>query len=51
MVFLLQRAVAIVDVPGHVGRVTAELDGDVLAAGVFQLAVLSLAGREHTRCG
>lgn len=39
---------AVVDVTRHVGRVTAELDGDVLAAGVFQLAVLSLAGTEHT---
>lgn len=35
---------AIVDVTGHVGRVVAELNGEVLAAGVLQLAVLSLAG-------
>ena len=29
---------------GHVGRVVAELNGEVQAAGVLQLAVLSLAG-------
>lgn len=40
---------AIVDVTGHVGRVVAELNGEVLAAGVLQLAVFSLAGtNEHT---
>ena len=40
---------AIVDVTGHVGRVVAELNSEVLAAGVLQLAVLSLAGtNEHT---
>lgn len=42
--FFFQRAVAVVDVMGHVGRVVAELDGEVLGAGVLQLAVLSLAG-------
>lgn len=43
MVFFFQRALAIVNVTGHVGRVVAELDGEVLAAGVLQLAVLSFA--------
>lgn len=46
---------AIVDVMGHVGRVVAELNGDVLAAGVLQLAVLPLAGTNNAqkvpRCG
>lgn len=39
-----QRAAAVVDVAGHVGRVIAELHREVLPAGVPQLAVLSLAG-------
>lgn len=40
---------AIVDVMGHVGRVVAELNGDVLAAGVLQLAVLPLAGTNNAQ--
>lgn len=51
--FFFQRAVAVVDVLGHVGRVTAELHSEVLPAGVPQLAVLSLAGMRgaHGYCG
>lgn len=50
--FLLQGAVAVVDVAGHVGGVTAELHREVLPAGVSQLAVLSLAGTRgaHSYC-
>lgn len=39
---------AIVDVMGHVGRVVAELNSEVRATGVLQLAVLSLAGTNRS---
>lgn len=47
--FFFQRAVAIVDVMGHVGRVVAELNSEVQATGVLQLAVLTLAGTNRSK--
>lgn len=48
VVFVFQRAVAVVDVAGHSSGVIAELHREVLPTRVPQLAVLSLAGTRGT---
>lgn len=51
--FFFQRAVAVVNVAGHISGVIAELHREVLPTRVPQLAVLSLAGTRgaHGYCG